>query len=57
MEMEVYLSKQVDGDMAGKLYVHIGEECSSGYRVYVSSVEQAAEEVKQYILDNYKEEV
>lgn len=56
MEMEVFIEKQKDGDMTGKFYVHIGEECSSGYRVYTSSIEQAAEEVKQYILDNYKED-
>ena len=56
MKMEVFIEKQKDGDMAGKFYVHIGEECASGYKVYTSSIEQAAEEVKQYILDNYKEE-
>jgi len=55
MEMEVFIELKKDGDMAGKYYVHIGEECASGYRVYVSSLEDAAEEVKQYVLDNYKE--
>lgn len=55
MEMEVFIERKKDGDMAGKMFVHIGEECSSGYRVYTSSIEQVAEEVKQYILDNFKE--
>jgi len=54
MCIEVFVDRQKDGDMAGKLYVHIGDDYSSGYKVYVSSVEQAAEEVKQYILENYK---
>lgn len=56
MKMEVFIEKRKDGDMAGKYFVHIGEECSSGYRVFVSSIEQAAEEVEQYILENYNEE-
>ena len=55
MKLEVTIDKEKDGDMKGKYYVFIGEECSSGYRVYTSTVEQAAEEIKQYILDNFKE--
>ena len=42
MKIEVFIEKQKDGDMAGKFYVHIGEECASGYKVYTSSIEQAA---------------
>jgi flavodoxin len=55
MDLEVFIEHKKDGDMKGKFYVFIGEEDGSGYRVYVSSLEQAAEEVKQFVLDNYKE--
>lgn len=55
MDLQVFVEHKKDGDMAGSFYVFIGEENGSGYRVYVSSLEQAAEEVKQYILDNYRE--
>ena len=55
MEMEVFIERKKDGDKAGKIFVYIGEECSSGYKIYTSSIEQAAEGVKQYILDNFEE--
>lgn len=55
MEMQIYIGKETEGDMKGKLCVHIGEECSSGYKKYVYTVKDAAEVVRDYILDNCKE--
>ena len=54
MELQICINRQKDGDMKGKLYVHFIND-SYNCKVYVSSVEQAAEEVKQFILDNCKE--
>lgn len=55
MTLEVFVEKEKEGDMKGKYHVFIGEECSSGYKVYAPTVEQAAEEIRQYVLDNFKE--
>ena len=56
MDLEVCVEYKKDGDMADSYYVFIGEEDGSCYRVYVSSLKDAAEEVKQYILDYYRED-
>jgi len=39
----------------GKFDVYIGEPGASGYQVFADTIEGAADAVKQYVLDNYKE--
>lgn len=53
MPLEVWIGRDEDD---GRLMVHIGSDDSSGYKKYVSDLNEAADVVREYIKDNFEDD-
>jgi hypothetical protein len=53
MPLEVWIGRDEED---GRLMVHIGSDGSSGYKKYVSDLNEAADVVKEYIKDNFEDD-